>query len=91
VFAVSDLLTTESCEVDTASDGVAGLERALRQEFDLIILDIMLPRKNGFEVYPELRQPGRDVAVLILTAKSQVVDRAQPCSQAIRVLQRRRQ
>ena len=75
VLTLSDLLTMEGYEVDTATDGPTGLEKASTQEFDVIILDVMLPRKNGFDVCRELRERGRDVAVLMLTAKSQVVDR----------------
>ncbi|MFN0166228.1 MAG: response regulator transcription factor [Bryobacteraceae bacterium] len=75
VLTVSDLLTSEGYEVDTALDGHAGLTKAVKHDFDLIILDVMLPRKNGFEVCRELRQQGRDTAVLMLTAKTQVVDR----------------
>jgi two-component system alkaline phosphatase synthesis response regulator PhoP len=51
------------------------MAQAIRGDFDLIILDVMLPGKNGFEVCRELRQQGKDVAVLMLTAKTQVVDR----------------
>ena len=75
VLTVSDLLATEGHHVESATDGAAGLTRAMSEEFDLIILDVMLPRKNGFDVCRELRQQGRDVAVLMLTAKTQVVDR----------------
>ena len=75
VLTVSDLLAAEGYEVETAMDGPTGLARAMGEEFDLIILDVMLPGKNGFEVCRELRQKGRDVAILMLTAKTQVVDR----------------
>ncbi|MDX1984506.1 MAG: response regulator transcription factor [Bryobacteraceae bacterium] len=75
VLTVSDLLATEGYEVQSAGDGETGLARAVNENFDLIILDIMLPRKNGFDVCRELRQQGRDTAVLMLTAKTQVVDR----------------
>jgi two-component system alkaline phosphatase synthesis response regulator PhoP len=74
-LTVSDLLSAEGYEVDTAVDGLAGLARALQEKFDLIILDVMLPGKSGFDVCRELRQQGRDVAVLMLTAKTQLVDR----------------
>lgn len=74
-MTVSDLLAAEGHEVETAMDGVSGLEKATGADFDLVILDVMLPKKNGFEVCRELRQRGRDVAVLMLTAKTQVVDR----------------
>jgi two-component system alkaline phosphatase synthesis response regulator PhoP len=75
VLTVSDLLTTEGYEVENAGDGETGLTRALNGKFDLVILDIMLPRKTGFDVCRELRQKGVDIAILMLTAKTQVVDR----------------
>lgn len=75
MLTVTDLLTSEGFEVHSATDGPSGLARALEEKFDLIVLDVMLPGKNGFEVCRELRQQGRDVAVLMLTAKTQVVDR----------------
>jgi two-component system alkaline phosphatase synthesis response regulator PhoP len=68
-------LQSEGYEVQSASDGEAGLAVATAQDFDLVILDVMLPRKTGFEVCRELRQRKQHVAVLMLTAKSQVVDR----------------
>jgi two-component system alkaline phosphatase synthesis response regulator PhoP len=68
-------LTTEGYEVESAADGEMGLAMATEGKFDLVILDIMLPRKTGFEVCRELRQRGVDVAILVLTAKTQVVDR----------------
>jgi two-component system alkaline phosphatase synthesis response regulator PhoP len=75
VLTVSDLLAGEGYQVDTATDGEGGLLKAAGEQFDLVILDVMLPRKSGFEVCRELRQQGKDVAVLMLTAKTQVVDR----------------
>jgi two-component system alkaline phosphatase synthesis response regulator PhoP len=75
IMTVADLLQMEGLEVQTAMDGEAGLSAATNQNFDLIILDVMLPKKSGFEVCRELRHRGLDVAVLMLTAKSQVVDR----------------
>ena len=75
VLTISDLLASEGYEVESATDGRSGLERALKGPFDLVILDVMLPAKNGFDVCRELRQHGQDVAVLMLTAKSQVTDR----------------
>jgi two-component system alkaline phosphatase synthesis response regulator PhoP len=74
-LTVSDLLTSEGYQVDTAIDGPAGLARGARREFDLIVLDVMLPGKNGFDVCRELRQQGVDTAILMLTAKTQVTDR----------------
>src|SRR5262249_21160222 len=75
VLTVSDLLSTEGYEVERAGDGETGFAKAATGRFDLIILDIMLPRKTGFDVCRELRQKGVDVAILMLTAKTQVVDR----------------
>ncbi len=75
VLTLSDLLGGEGYEVDTAPDGPTGLTKALTGEFDIVVLDVMLPGKSGFEVCKELRQQGRDVAVLMLTARTQVIDR----------------
>jgi two-component system, OmpR family, alkaline phosphatase synthesis response regulator PhoP len=75
VMTLTDLLSGEGYAVESAADGPGGLERALHERFDLIVLDVMLPGKNGFEVCRELRQRGSDVAVLMLTAKSQLTDR----------------
>jgi two-component system alkaline phosphatase synthesis response regulator PhoP len=75
VMTLSDLLGEEGYAVETAHDGPSGLARALSEQFDVIVLDVMLPGKNGFDVCRELRQQGKDVAVLMLTAKTQLVDR----------------
>lgn len=75
VLTLSDLLAAEGYEVETAGDGPGGLSRALNEQFDAIVLDVMLPGKNGFDVCKELRQSGKDVAVLMLTARTQVIDR----------------
>jgi two-component system alkaline phosphatase synthesis response regulator PhoP len=74
-LTLSDLLVNEGYDVDTAMDGVTGLERAAKGAFDLVVLDLMLPRMNGLEVCRELRRRGKDVAILMLTAKSQLTDR----------------
>ena len=75
VMTLSDLLGAEGYEVESATDGTAGLSRALKEKFDLLVLDVMLPGKSGLEVCRELRQQGNDVAVLMLTAKTQLYDR----------------
>jgi two-component system, OmpR family, alkaline phosphatase synthesis response regulator PhoP len=75
LVTVSDLLASQGYDVDTAADGETGLRKALDGSFDVVILDVMLPRKSGFEVCREMRQRGIDTAVLMLTAKTQVVDR----------------
>jgi two-component system alkaline phosphatase synthesis response regulator PhoP len=75
VLTLSDLLAAEGYTVESATDGPSGLKKALSEPYDLAILDVMLPGKNGFEVCRELRQQGKDLAVLMLTAKTQLVDR----------------
>jgi two-component system, OmpR family, alkaline phosphatase synthesis response regulator PhoP len=75
IVTISDLLAGEGYDVASAPDGESGLSTASDGGFDLVILDVMLPRKTGFEVCRELRQKGVDIAILMLTAKTQVVDR----------------
>ncbi len=75
VLTISDLLISEGYRIDSAPDGDTGLSKAMQGEFALIILDVMLPKKTGFDVCRELRQRGVDSAILMLTAKTQVVDR----------------
>jgi two-component system alkaline phosphatase synthesis response regulator PhoP len=75
VLTISDLLATDGHQVESAADGAAGLAKASSGQFDVVILDVMLPKKTGFDVCRELRQKGVDVAILMLTAKTQVVDR----------------
>ena len=75
VMTLSDLLGAEGYEVESATDGPTGLSKALKEKFDLIVLDVMLPGKSGLEVCRELRQQGNPVAVLMLTAKTQLYDR----------------
>jgi two-component system alkaline phosphatase synthesis response regulator PhoP len=68
-------LKMEGYEVSSAKDGVTGLKMAREGGYDLIILDIMLPEMNGFEVCKQLRQAGITTPVLMLTAKSQEIDK----------------
>ncbi len=75
VLTLSDRLVAEGYEVETAGDGLLALERATAQPFDLIILDVMLPGANGFDVCRDLRRRGIQVPILMLTARAQVVDR----------------
>jgi two-component system alkaline phosphatase synthesis response regulator PhoP len=75
VMTLSDLLTSENYEVETAGDGQTALDKARLQGFDLIILDIMLPVKNGFDVCRDLRQLGIGTPILMLTARGQVIDK----------------
>jgi two-component system alkaline phosphatase synthesis response regulator PhoP len=75
VVTLVDRLTSEGYAVEVARTGEQGLARALDGSFDLILLDVMLPGKDGFEVCGEVRARGVAVPILMLTARGQVVDR----------------
>jgi two-component system, OmpR family, alkaline phosphatase synthesis response regulator PhoP len=75
VLTLSDLFSSAGYEVETAGDGPTGLEMGAGSGFDVIILDVMLPGKSGFDVCKELRRRGIDTAILMLTARTQVIDR----------------
>jgi len=75
VLTLSDRLVAEGYRVDACGDGEAALALAREQPFDLAILDVMLPGIDGFAVCRELRQRGRTLPILMLTARSQVVDK----------------
>ncbi|HEY3897567.1 MAG TPA: response regulator transcription factor [Chthoniobacter sp.] len=72
---VSDLLRASGHLVEIAGDGDLGLRRATEERFDLLILDVMLPGKSGFEICHAVRERGFDGAILMLTARGQVRDR----------------
>jgi two-component system, OmpR family, response regulator CpxR len=71
---VSEYLTVEGFQTETANDGADGLREALENRHDLVILDVMLPRKNGFDVLRDLRQKS-NVPVLMLTARGDDTER----------------
>ncbi len=73
--ALEDDLKLEGYEVEVVRDGEAASRRAREQSFDLIILDVMLPHKDGFEVCRELRRAGLRMPVILLTAKTQESDK----------------
>ena len=75
VMTLTDRLTREGYAIETSADGESGLERAAREAFDLVLLDVMLPRLNGFDVLKELRRRGVETPVIVLTARGQVVDK----------------
>ena len=68
-------LTLEGYSVEVARDGDSASQRARETAFDLIVLDIMLPRKDGFQVCRELRHAGVKVPILMLTAKTQEAEK----------------
>lgn len=78
-FSLADVIASrlkkEKYMVDISLDGVDGLEKALNEVYNLIILDVMLPKKNGFDVLKEIRENDIDTKVIMLTAKSQLEDK----------------
>lgn len=62
--------------VTTAKDGIEGLERAMTQRPDLVILDVMMPRMNGYDVCRALRKERSDIPIIMLTAKGQDSEKA---------------
>jgi two-component system copper resistance phosphate regulon response regulator CusR len=73
--AVRDVLAAEQYDVLVASTGDEGFSRATSERFDAIVLDVMLPRRDGLDVLTSLRDRGDTTPVLILTAKDTVDDR----------------
>lgn len=71
---IKEGLTAEGYEVDIAADGKLGEKKGLSGDFDLILLDVLLPKKNGFEVLQTLRNDGIRTPVLMLTARSATED-----------------
>ena len=69
------ILTREGHEVDVEYDGVTGLNALARGKYDVVLLDIMLPRLDGMKVLDRIRQEGNSTPVIMLTAKSQTVDK----------------
>src|ERR1700757_918760 len=72
---LSDRLQDEGYAIETAVDGEDGLEKASNSAFDLIVLDVMLPRLNGLDVCRELRKRGVATPILILTVRNETVDK----------------
>ncbi|HVH55649.1 MAG TPA: response regulator transcription factor [Vicinamibacterales bacterium] len=75
VLTLRDRLSREGYAVETATDGESGLSRAAGEAFDLVLLDVMLPRMGGFDVLKDLRKRNVETPVIMLTARSQVVDK----------------
>ena len=68
-------LQTEGYDVAVESDGERALQRAKTETFDLLLLDVMLPGKDGFEVCRELRRSGSNIPIIMLTAKAQEAEK----------------
>src|SRR5882672_9635982 len=73
--ALHDVLVAEGYRVLTSADGENGLQRATDEKPDLILLDIMMPKLDGYAVCAELRRRSNPASILMLTAKGQVEDR----------------
>src|SRR6185312_7696019 len=73
--ALKDVIEGEGYRAITASDGESGLHRAIEEIPDLILLDVMMPKLDGYEVCAELRRLANPVPILMLTAKGQIEDR----------------
>jgi two-component system alkaline phosphatase synthesis response regulator PhoP len=74
-MTLGDRLESEGYAVDFAMDGEDGLQKALQRKSDLIVLDLMLPQKNGFDVCRDIRMAGIVIPVLVLTARGQTIDK----------------
>jgi DNA-binding response OmpR family regulator len=74
-LTLGDRLVREGYEVEIATSGEEALERFRSKPFDLVLLDVMLPKMSGFDVCVELRQAGSDVPILMLTARGQLTDK----------------
>lgn len=75
LITLSDRLNGEGYNVESAKKGQEGFEMALDRTYDLIILDIMLPGKNGFDICRDLRSKGIYTPILMLTARGEVIDK----------------
>jgi len=75
LLGLEHALTGEGYEVETCSDGAEALKRLRDASFDLLLLDVMLPGKSGFDICRDLRSQGNHVPVLMLTAKGQEIDK----------------
>ena len=74
-LALEDDLRREGYETEVVGDGDAAARRAISQGFDLILLDVMLPKKDGFEVCREVRRAGVGTPIIMLTAKTQEAEK----------------
>src|SRR5687767_3174412 len=75
ILTLTDRLESEGFEVSSAADGNTGFSLASNGNFDLIILDVMLPKRNGYNVCRDLRQRGISTPILMLTAKGETIDK----------------
>jgi len=74
---LTDLLKSDGYLVESSGDGIEAQELAMKNPFDVIILDVMLPSRNGFEVCRHLREHGNNTPILMLTARSELNNKVQ--------------
>src|SRR6516165_7964258 len=74
---LTDLLKSDGYIVESSGDGIEGQELAMKNPFDIIILDVMLPSRNGFDVCRRLRENGINAPILMLTARSELNNKIQ--------------
>src|SRR5712671_6119995 len=74
---LTDLLKSDGYLVESSEDGIEGQELAMKNPFDVIILDVMLPSRSGFEVCRRLRESGNNTPILMLTARSELNNKVQ--------------
>ncbi len=74
-MGLKDNLEFENYEVDTAEDGETGLNKILDNQYDLIILDVMMPKMSGFDVCKSARKKGITTPIILLTAKGEEIDK----------------
>jgi len=75
ILTLTDRLESEGFAVETAADGESGERQAISGNFDLIILDVMLPKKNGLDVCRDLRRQNVETPILMLTARGETIDK----------------
>lgn len=75
ILTLTDRLESEGFAVETAPDGESGERQAISGDFDLIILDVMLPKKNGLDVCRDLRRQNVSTPILMLTARGETIDK----------------
>jgi DNA-binding response OmpR family regulator len=75
IVGLKDNFEVEGFNVDTARDGESGLEKILQNKYDLIVLDVMLPKLSGFDVCKAVRKKENDTPIILLTARSEEIDK----------------
>lgn len=75
LLGLKDNLEIEGYEVDTANEGKSGLEMILKNKYDLVLLDVMLPNISGFDICKNVRKEGINTPIILLTAKGEEIDK----------------